>query len=218
MRVQAIDLTIGTDTYEGRLNTPQEDTGTGALVLPGAGHGPFGDIFDIIAYELAGDGKHVLRFESWEDKEQLGEKTTGELHDEIDAGIEYLQSRECSTIYLVAKSFGGGLALTRIPEVIDRVVLWEPAIEVVNDPESSTEMSETMTDPGGLGITAQELGQIQTPVRILCGDEEPGLSVESCERMVNTLGQGDMTVIPGENHSFNINRPAIVQHTLEYFP
>ncbi len=217
VRIQPTDFTVGTETYEGRLNVPGEDTETGVVVLPGAGHGPFGDVFDVISYELAGDGKHVVRYDSWENHEQLAQKTFGELHDEINAAIDHLRSEGCRTFYLLAKSFGGGLALTHVPEAIERVVLWEPAIEITDEAESTPE-TKVPTPPDNLTITEDELGRIGVPVRILCGDEEAGVPVDVCEQIANALGQGEMTVIPGENHSFNSNRPAIVEATVEFFP
>ena len=62
--IELLDFDIGSETYEGRLTVQDEDADEGVVMLPGAGHGPFGDIFDIAAYELAGDGKRVFRVET----------------------------------------------------------------------------------------------------------------------------------------------------------
>lgn len=133
-----MEFEVGGETYEGRLNAQREDADAGVLILPGMGHGPFGDIFDVLAYELAGTGKRVFRYESWETREDLEAKTIAELHEEVDAAVEYLQSAGCSTVYLVAKSFGGGLALTHVPDAVERVVLWEPATIAVATTRTST--------------------------------------------------------------------------------
>ena len=116
-------------------------------MLPGAGHGPFGNIFDIAAYKLAGDGKRVFRVETWESREELEAQSLGELHEEVDAAVDYCRSNGCSTVDLTAKSFGGGVALSHDLDAVD---------------------------------------------------------------------DGDVTVIPGENHSFNENRMAVVEQTLRY--
>lgn len=39
-------LNVDGESILGRLNHPGEDTDLGRLMLPGAGHGPYGDIFD----------------------------------------------------------------------------------------------------------------------------------------------------------------------------
>lgn len=163
------------------VNTQQENPTEGVVILPGAGHGPFGDMFDIIAYELAGVGKRVLRYESWTDYDDLDEKTLAELHEEVDAAVEYLQAEGCSTIHLLAKSFGGGIALSHVPDAVDRLILWAPAVEVgaaaaVNDPHERLGESE-----GPIGV--QSLDHIGVPVRILRGTE-----AQACpETIVNAL-------------------------------
>lgn len=219
MGIEPIDFEVGDKTYEGRLNTPEgaEMTGAGVVMIPGAGHGPFGDIFDIVAYELAGTGKSVFRYDSWETLDELGAKTFGELHGEVNAAIERLQSEGCSEIHLIAKSFGGGIALTHVPDAVDRMVLWAPAVELVegsveHDPDER--IGDTEDVPIEVGTATLET--IDVPVRILVGDEDRGVSREDCERIEAAVEDGDVTVLPGENHSFNGNRAAIVERTMGY--
>lgn len=219
MGIKPINFEAGDETYEGRLNTPEGDgmTDVGVMMIPGAGHGPFGDIFDIVAYELAGADKPVFRYNSWETPDELETKTFGDLHREVDAAIERLQSEGCSEIHLIAKSFGGGIALTHVPDAVDRMVLWAPAIELVegsaeHDPDER--IGDTEDVPIEVGTAT--LGTIDVPVRILVGDEDRGVSQEDCERIEAAVGDADVAVIPGENHSFNENRTAIVERTMGY--
>jgi hypothetical protein len=122
-----VTLESGGDSYPGRLNAPEGSTDSGVLVLPGGGHGPFGDVFDRVA-TTAGDAGHaVARFETWTGPDDLDAKTDADLAAEIDAGVDFLRSEGCSTITVVAKSFGGRLALEHAPDV-DRMVLWAPAV------------------------------------------------------------------------------------------
>lgn len=212
-----MDFEVGGETYEGRLNAQREGADTGVLILPGMGHGPFGDIFDIIAYELAGTGKQVFRYEGWETREDLEAKTISELHEEVDAAAEYLQSEGCSTVYLVAKSFGGGLALTHVPDAVERVVLWEPAtIEVGDDPNVEDAADEPFGDVEEFVVSPEHLGRIDVPVRILSGDGERSVDREHAERIADAVQDGAVTTVRGEDHSFNRNRTATVGHTLAY--
>jgi len=217
--IELSELEFGEETYEGRLNVPEGDaeSDVGVVMLPGAGHGPFGNVFDIVAYELSKTGRHVFRYESWEDMDELGEKTVGDLRAEVDAAVECLQDEGCSEIHLIAKSFGGGIALTHVPDAVDRMVLWAPAVELVDGEHVDHDPDERIDDTEDLPIAVgtRDLGAIDIPVRLLVGDEDRGVSPEDCERIAAAVEDGDVTVLSGENHSFNENRTAIVEATLD---
>lgn len=184
-------------------------------MVPGAGHGPFGNIFDIAAYELAGDGKRVFRVETWESHEELEAKTLGGLHEEVDAAVDYLRSNGCSTVRVIAKSFGGGIALSHVPDAVDSLLLWAPAVDVGVDAAAANDPEEAIGEGEDLLIGIEEI-EVDVPVRILVGDEDRGVSVDDCQRIADAVDDGDVTVIPGENHSFNENRMAVVEQTLRY--
>ncbi|WP_121820559.1 alpha/beta hydrolase [Halostella salina] len=218
MGIELSELEFGEETYEGRLNVPEGDaeSDVGVVMVPGAGHGPFGNIFDIVAYELAGTGAHVFRYESWESIDGLEAKTFEELHREVDTAVERLQDEGCSEIHLIAKSFGGGIALTHVPDAVERVVLWAPAVELVegsveHDSDERVDDSEDLP----IAVGTDDLEAVDVPVRILVGDEDRGVSAEDCESVATAVEDGDVTVIPGETHSFNGNRTAIVAETLD---
>lgn len=214
MSVELTEFTAGDETYDAVVNTQEDDPEEGVVILPGAGHGPFGDVFDIIAYELAGAGKRVVRFETWESHEELEDKTLAQLHEEYEAAVEFLQSEGCSTVDVLAKSFGGGIALSHVPDGVDGMVLWAPATNVGVESGAANDRDETIGETDGLRIGIEDLDHVDVPVRVLVGDEDEGVSIEDCERIADGVGDGEVTVIPGENHSFNENRTAIVEHTL----
>ncbi|WP_135821295.1 alpha/beta hydrolase [Halostella litorea] len=218
MGIELSELEFGEETYEGRLNRPEGDaeSDVGVVMIPGAGHGPFGNIFDIVAYELAGTGRHVFRYESWEDTDELEAKAFGDLRAEVNAAVARLRDEGCSEIHLIAKSFGGGIALTHVPDAVDRLVLWAPAVELVEgsvDHADDERIGDTEDLPIAVGTA--DLEAIDVPVRLLVGDEDRGVSPEECERIAGAVGDGNVTVLPGENHSFNENRRAIVAETFD---
>lgn len=217
MTLEIIDVDVNGETREALLNVPEgEDRATGVVVIPGAGHGPHGDIFDVAAYELAVEGSHVVRMETWESREELEAKTLGEIHAEVDAMVDGLRARGCSTVSVLAKSFGGGVALTRVPEAVERFVLWEPVVEVGVDPAESTDPADRIGDGEGIAVGIDTLDHVDVPVRILCGDAERGVPIEECRAIVDAVADGDLTVIPDATHWFNTNRTAIVEATLDY--
>lgn len=192
-------------SYSGRLNVPDEDSERGILVIPGAGHGPFGDVFDRFATTAAERGHLVARFETWTDHEDLSAKTDSDFRAELEAGAEFLQSSGCSSLAVVAKSFGGRLALTHLPDAVDRVVLWAPAVLFGEHDESPS-------------ITASELATLDAPVRILQGDEDDVVSVENAAKIADALPDGELVTLSGEDHSFLNDERRTVDETLAFLP
>jgi len=200
-----VTLEVGDESYPGRLNVPDSPTEQGVLVVPGAGHGPFGDVFLRFAEAAAERGYEVARFETWPFPSDLDAKTEDEFEAELEASVEFLQSRGCSTITVVAKSFGGRVVLEHLPDAVDRLVLWAPAVKL-GDHEDAPSM------------TAEELPDRELPVRILQGDEDRGLPVENAERIAGQLPRAEMVELPGEDHSFLRDHERVIEETLSFLP
>lgn len=206
MPAEEISLDVAGIEHEGRLNTPTGETNGGILVVPGAGHGPFGDVFDRFAAAAASHGFAVARFETWETRADLDEKSMADHAAEIETGVEYLQAQGCNSVHVVAKSYGGRLALELVPETagdaVDSMVLWAPAIIYDDHPEAPT-------------IEAQDLEPIEVPIRILQGDEDH-IPVESAANIAAHLPNGELVELPGEDHSFQNDQERIVDETLAF--
>lgn len=208
MSTKDVTLDVDGTSYPGCLNTPDAESEHGILVVPGAGHGPFGDVFDRFARTAAENGFTVARFETWETREDLDEKTDADFAAEIEAGIEFVHESGCSSVHVVAKSFGGRLALEHVPDLggaaVDRMVLWAPAILFEEHPEAPT-------------ISADELTAIELPARILQGDEDQ-IPVENAAALAEHLPNGEHIELPGEDHSFQHDQDRIVEETLAFLP
>ncbi|WEL18547.1 Alpha/beta superfamily hydrolase [Halorhabdus sp. SVX81] len=208
---QDVTLAVGDSTYPGRLNTPEEPSDRGILIVPGAGHGPFGDVFLRFARRAAEDGHYVARFETWISPNDLEAKTDEDFRAELAAGVEFLRSRGCSTITVVAKSFGGRVALEHLPDGVDRLVLWAPAVlaeNAENVPEDAWDHLPAVT-PGEFGV--------DVPTRILQGDDD-GIPVDSAERIAEGLPDGELVVLPDEDHSFLRNYTRVIEETVAFLP
>jgi pimeloyl-ACP methyl ester carboxylesterase len=196
-----VTLTVGDSEYRGRLNAPDGGSDRGILVVPGAGHGPFGTVFATFADAAAERGFTVARFETWTDGDDLEAKTLADHRADIEAGIELLRAEGCESVALVAKSFGGGLALRCGPFPVERLVLWAPAVSF-----------EDGEDFPSLG--AAELADLDLPVRILQGDEDGVVSVANARQLAGHLPQGEVVVFAGEDHSFMHDEARVVDQTL----
>ena len=203
MRTEEVTLKVGGASYPGRVNAPDEPTDRGVLVVPGAGHGPFGDIFDRVTEAAAEQGRTVARFETWESHEELRRKTDADFEAELEESVEFLRERGCTSVAMVAKSFGGRLALTHLPGQVDQLVLWAPAVAFGESEERPS-------------ITANALSDVEVPVRILQGDEDDVVSVENAAAIAEHLPDGELIELPGEDHSFGNDEPQIIEATSSF--
>lgn len=201
MTVEDVALSVGEKTVTGRLNRPGEDPDRGVLVLPGAGHGPYGDVFDDLAAAIADSGALCLRIRSWEDPEAIDGMTLGEVQEDVEAAVDRLHGEGCADVSLVAKSFGGAVALTHVPDAVDRLVLWAPAIRYEDDPEMDLTGDLPFEDVEFLAIGPGALGEIDAPTLILHGDED-NIPLENSRDIAGALPRCDLDVIEGEDHSF----------------
>ncbi|MHB9287506.1 alpha/beta hydrolase [Halobacteriales archaeon Cl-PHB] len=203
MSVEDVSLRVGDDRYPGRLTVPDEPTDRGIIVIPGAGHGPFGDVFDRFATAAADAGFAVARFRTWADVDDLEAKTSADFAADLDAGVDFLRDGGCDTVSVVAKSFGGRLALEYPPDDLDRLVLWAPAVRFGAD----------AADPS---IEPADLASLDRPVRILQGDDDDTVPLENSRQIAEALPQGEVVVLEGEDHSFLTDQDRVVGETLAF--
>lgn len=211
------------DSYEARLAVPEDPDGRGVAVMPGAGHGPWGDIFDRLAEAAAADGAHVLRFEGWPTNDVLDGKTLRELQAELEAAVDRLREAGCSDLAVVGKSFGGGVTLTRVPEAVDRVVLWAPATFTLGDEdrvaaELDTPLEELIEAPERRQFGPSRLADVDAAVRVVQGGDDRAALVENARRVVDALPDAELVVREGEDHSFrgDEREREVVEETLAF--
>lgn len=216
MAIEMLDFEVGGEAYEGRLNTPEDgDADTCVVVLPGAGHGPFGDVFDVAMYELAGDGVASFRFETWTNDEELEAKSLADLHAEMDVAVEFVQDRGYDNVSMLAKSFGGRIAFTDLPEPIERVLGWAPAIQFADESNLDDVYDVPLGEHDGLNVVESDVADVDVPVRLLYGDEDY-FYPEHAEALADALPNAELRILEGENHSMNEHRPTVVAETLDF--
>jgi len=217
MAISLLELDVDCETYAARLNTPEAgDTDTCVVVLPGGGHGPFGDIFDIIAYELAQENVATYRFETWTTPDELRAKSFADFHAELDAAVADVQERGYDRLFLLAKSFGGRIGLTHDCDAFEGVLGWAPAVRLEDDSNFVESYDTPLDEVGDLRIDAGDVSGVDAPVRVLRGDEDEVVSAADADALVDALSNAELRTIPGEDHSFNENRTAVVADTLDY--
>lgn len=223
MQTEAFQLAAHGDEFEARLAVPDDPDGRGIAVMPGAGHGPWGDIFDLLGEEAASDGAYVLRFEGWPSADDLESKTLREFQSELVAALERLAAEGCSELAVVAKSFGGGVTLTDVPDVVDSAVLWAPATFTLGDTDRlddalDTPFEELIEPSEQRKFAPSRLADVDVPVLVIQGaDDRPEL-VENARGVVDALPDADLVVREGEDHSFrgDDREQAVVDETLAF--
>lgn len=217
MAIELLDFDVGGETYEARLNTPEDgQTDTCVVVLPGGGHGPFGDIFDITAYELAQANVATYRFETWTDADELRAKSFADFHAELDAAIADVQDRGYDQLFLLAKSFGGRIGFTHDVDAFERVLGLAPAVRLAEESNFEQHYDTPLGEVEDLRIDAGDVGDIDASVRILRGEDDEVVSAADAEALVGALADAELRAIPGEDHSFNERRTTVVAETLDY--
>jgi|AntRauTorcE11898_2_1112593.scaffolds.fasta_scaffold02224_3 pimeloyl-ACP methyl ester carboxylesterase len=216
MPLEQLDFEVDGETYEGRFVTPPAgDAETCVIVVPGAGHGPFGDIFDIAMYELANAGVASFRFETWTSSDELDAKTLAELQAELHAAVDVVDDRDYDRVSLLVKSFGGRIAFTDLPESVERVLGWAPAVVLAEESNLDAVRDRPLDDVEELKIAAADLADVDVPVRLLYGDDDH-FYPEHAEALAAALPDAALHVLPGENHSFNEGRRTVVAETVAY--
>ena len=130
-------------------------------------------------------------------------KTNAEFEAELEGGVKFLRDQGCTSVAMVAKSFGGRLALMYLPDRVDRLVLWAPAVAFGESEERPS-------------ITAGALSDAEVPVRILQGDEDDIVSVENAAAIAEHLLDGELVELPGEDHSFRNDEERVLEMTLSF--
>ncbi|WP_227133352.1 alpha/beta hydrolase [Halorubellus salinus] len=211
MPLEQLDFEVDGATHEGRFVTPPAgDADTCVVVVPGAGHGPFGNIFDIAMYELANAGVASFRYESWTTGEELDAKTLAELHAELAAAVDLVDDR----VSLLVKSFGGRVAFTAFPDGVERVLGWAPAVVFADESGLDDQRDVPLGDlEDGLDVAPDDVAGVDVPVTLLYGDEDH-FYPEPAEALADALPDAELRVLPGENHSFNEGRRTVVAETI----
>ncbi len=223
MSMRSVQTTLAVEDrrYTARIEAPEGETDEGVLVVPGISSGPWGGIFDGFAAGAVEAGVMVLRFESWETPAELQEKSLGGIHREIDAAVELLRERGCSTVSVVGKSFGGGVVLTHVPDYVAKIVLWAPTIGVGEESNVSQWLekelgeAEELTD---IRVGHAYLDGLDIPVKLLHGTDDPIMPLSNSEEICRHIKNASLVEISGAQHSYTeeAHKEQVITETLQF--
>lgn len=158
--------------------------------------------------------------QTWADEFDLQSATLSRIFDSIDENIASLaKERE---IFLVGKSFGGGIMLLRTWPKISKMVLWAPAVEL-SDSNSYEALKDTKLEnlPSLSDITTnvETLQHISTPTLVIHGTDDTVVQLSTLQLFIKNLPSGTLQEIPGMGHSPQTESELefLVANTLDFF-
>ncbi len=187
------------------LDRSADGSNTAVIFIPGVSGKAFSDKYKLLSGECLAKGLDLLRVQSWDNIEELEKKNINQIQEDIDGAIRFLKSEGYTKIFAIGKSFGGGILLTCNYPEITKIVLWAPAIGVVDnkgnlDDKIYTVLSEISSL---LDITVDKdfLSNIKVPVKIIHGTEDENIPIENSLKIASLLPYSDVTKIKDMGHS-----------------
>lgn len=218
MTAEEFQLGVAGESIPARIDEPAGEATRGIVCLPGAGHGPWEDVFDRLAATATERGQALLRYESWPEDRDIAVRSLQQYHAEIDTAVERLRSHGCREITLLGKSFGGGIAATYLPGAVDRGVLWAPSVRV----GAASTVEELYTVPfgqaDGLELGPDRLSAVDIPVALFQGTADRTVPPECTQAIAEHLPESEYVEIPDGDHSFvgEPFEPDVLDQTLSF--
>ncbi|MEI7720239.1 MAG: alpha/beta hydrolase [bacterium] len=148
----------------------------------------------------AGYGFSFLQ--TWTDDSDLQSKTLNHILESIDSTISKLA--KSGEVYVVAKSFGGGVMLLRSWPQISKMVLWAPAV-ALSDKSSYDAIKDTelknLSSMFEITTDSATLSQINTPTLVIRGTQDTAVPLSPLQSIIEHLPHGTLKEIEGMGHS-----------------
>lgn len=156
-----------------------------------------------VAAEAAGFAFTPLR--SWSNRAELETKTVNAIRHDIDEAIRAIQETSDAPIYVIAKSFGGGMMLLKNREAVERMVLWAPAIgvsETVADPASFENVPLKELDSiFSIQTDATTLASITAPVCFIRGMDDSVVPQSLMDTLAGGVPHAEILGMEGMGHT-----------------
>lgn len=199
-------LKIASQNTDAVLDIPEEKSKKAILFIPGVSGKALGDEYNELAEIFIKKDYAFLRFQSWEDGGKgINKKTINSIHKELDLVIKYLKSLGVNNIYVIAKSFGGGMILTYKNPLIKKMVLWAPAIDIDKKENISGIQNKSLGEIKkclDIKLDKNYLKDLNIPIRIIQGDKDKVVSIENSKKIINALNDAELIVIKRLAHSY----------------
>lgn len=211
------------------LETPEGESSTALVLLPGISAGVFSERFNGVRDACMTQRISLCRVEGWSGAEDVSKKSYAQLHLVLDEVLAFLTSKGFSHYICIGKSFGGGVILS-YPKlsVFGKAVLWAPAIGAADSAgtfhghrdtllgEASHVISKLLDitlDSACLSETAKG-----TDVCIIHGTADAIVPLSNSDHLVHLLPRARLETIEGADHSFRTpeHEKALLDMTFQF--
>lgn len=204
------------------LQTPPTVSKTVLLFIPGVSGEALTDRYKLLVKKALQRGLSVMRMQSWEQTEDLERKSIQQIHDDIDAAVEYLKEKGYQRVVGVGKSFGGSMLLVFRHPMIKRLILWAPALGVVN--EGGNIESRTMvplsqiTSLFDITVDKKFLSTIGFPVKVIHGTADTTVPTGNSRKLIKLIPGACLEIIEGMGHSYKTfdQEKKVIEATLDF--
>ena len=201
--------------------------------------------FDRVAEELNEAGYNVLAFDFAGSGESDDEPLRIDKQvEDLECAIEYLESREIDKIGLYGHSQGGLVSLQNYNESIATIFLTSPVTDSMPDyrrmrldeqqreevrekgywikerekgPREKIVIDEEIIEEKESVKQSQLLSDVNCPVKIVHGNEDEVVPLESSQSAVERLEESELRVIEGLDHSYDDKLDEVAEEAVNWF-
>ncbi len=210
-----LKLTVGEDQFP--IQYLDKGSSAAILYVPGASGKAF---TDKRCAALADRTQcNVLRYESWQNEDELNRKTLSLFHKELHELISFLTQHGNRKIYIVGKSLGGGLSVAYHDARIRKMVLWAPAIGLSKEGNLREWKERLFGEIKGLQdikVGHDFLRQLTQPILIIHGDADTVMPLDNSKEIIKHISHGKLFVVNGADHSYTHSLEEVVAQTIAF--
>jgi pimeloyl-ACP methyl ester carboxylesterase len=188
------------------LTTPDNDTNTVVVFLPGISGGAMSGRFLPVAEACVEASVAIARVSIWNDAKVAGQMSLAHIHEQLAAVINHLRSVGYQRFIGIGKSFGGAVLLTYPTSEFEKLILWAPAIggsEAVGNVSDCLDQSlETFESLLEIKIGKSDLQSKQMPILFIHGTADATIPLSNSELLCAGIPQSTLLSVAGADHSY----------------
>lgn len=188
------------------LTTPENDTNTVVVFLPGISGGAMSERFLPLAEACVEAGLAIARVSIWSDAKTAGQMSLTQVHKRLAEVLTHLRLLGYQRFVGIGKSFSGAVLLTYPASEFEKLVLWAPAIgsgvEIGNLGQYQKIPLEKISSLLDLKIGFAELRLKDLPVVLIHGTADDTIPFSNSESLCAGLSQATLLPVVDADHSY----------------
>lgn len=188
----------------------------GVIIIPGLqGQVMKLPIYDKLCSQLK--DCNVVRLNAWKDANEISKLTLQDIFSALDSAVEELESKGTDKIFVIGRSFGGGMALARASDRVHRYVLWAPAIGIgaeSNIAQVSMKPLSNIKSFSDIVISSKDIPN--TEMLIIHAKNDPIVSPHNSKSITSHGKSATLKLFPAGGHSFDKHEERLIAETVRF--